>query len=174
MTVQASSGQTWRCVAVPSGRCKDERDHATRGLVLLELDERDPDTNQCMLVSQFLKLFPNNLPKGLQSIPQRIQERVGSPQVSFSRAEANKIVRVRTEEKYNPALGQMGRVHVEEEYKSAIAHLLAHSKDREKDLFAGRPQASLPSAEVNEIGRVLMEEENNAAIERPLAVEMIV
>jgi len=49
----------------------------------------------------------NILPKGLQSVPRRIQERVRSPQVSFSRAEVNEIGRVRMEEEYNPAIGQL-------------------------------------------------------------------
>jgi hypothetical protein len=96
-----------------------------------------------------LKRFANNLPKGLQSVPQMIQERVKSPQVSF------------------------GRVRVEE-YKSAIAHPLAYSKDRENGVDVRSPQASFPSAEVNEIGRVWMEEEDNAAIGQPVVLEAIV
>ncbi len=45
----------------------------------------------------------NILPKGLQSVPRRIQERVRSPQVSL----VNEIGRVRMEEEYNPAIGQL-------------------------------------------------------------------
>jgi len=168
-------------------------EYGTRGLVLLE---RVSDADKCTSVSQFLRRFGNNLPKGLQSVPQRIQERVMRTPVSFP-VEVNEIGRVRMKEEYNPAIGQpfpskeennagfrshqasfpraevneINRIRMEEEYKLAIAHPLAHLNDRENGVVVRSPQASFPSAEVNEIGRVWMEEEYNAAVGQPLVVE---
>ena len=193
MTVQASSGQT--CCHTPSRSCKDERVGATRGLVLLELDKRVSgvgqctsvsDVGQCTSVSEFLKRFANNLPKGLQSVPQKMQERIRNP---FSHVEVDEIGRARMEEKYNQVIGralyskednnagvrsfqasfpraevnEIGRVRVEEEYKL---------KDRKNDFVVRSPQASFPSAEVKEIDRVWMDEEYDAAIGQPSVVEM--
>jgi len=45
--------------------------------------------------------------------------------------------------------------------------------DRENGVVIRSPQASFPSAEVNEIGRVWMEEGYNAAVGQPLVVEAI-
>jgi hypothetical protein len=51
MTVQASSGQTWRCMAV---RSRGDGVCVTRGVVLLGLGEGVSDVDQCTLISQFL------------------------------------------------------------------------------------------------------------------------